>query len=43
MWNYDEDEAAAEPAADRAFIGTIYLILCGILFSGVVHLVASWR
>ena len=45
MWHYDEDETRDEPpvevSTDRVVIGTIYLLLLGILLSGVVHLVAQ--
>lgn len=40
MFDYDEDEAKVEVSTDRVVIGTIYLLLCGTLLSGLVHLLA---
>ena len=42
MWNYDEDDAPpVEVSKARVVIGTIYLLLGGVLLSGLVHLIAS--
>ena len=42
MWNYQEDdETPVEVSTERVVIGTIYLVLVGIVLSGVMHLVAQ--
>ena len=40
MWDYDEEEAKVEVSTDRVVIGTIYLVLCGTVLSGLIHLLA---
>lgn len=41
MWSYDEDESPVEVPAGRVMIGTIYLLLGGTVFNGLVHLLAQ--
>ena len=41
MGNYDEDDKAVEVSTERVAIGMIYLVLSGIVFSGLVHLLAQ--
>ena len=41
MGHYEQDETPIEVPPDRLVIGMVYLVLSGLVFTGLLHLLAQ--